>query len=242
VSAEEEHAMSILNRILTVVKSNLNDLISRAEDPAKMLDQMLLDMRDQLAQAKREVAAAIADEKRLEQHYLSEDQQGKEWERKAEMAVTKGDDDLAKEALRRQAEHAKYAADYKRQWDLQRESTEKLRTALVALNAKIEEAGRKRNLLVARQRRAEAQKKIQETMSGLTDTSAFDTFERMGEKVDRAEAEAAATTELGEELSGEALEKKFAALEGEGGVEERLAAMKAKLGKGPKTAEASGNP
>ncbi len=223
--------MSILSRVLNVVRSNLNDLISRAEDPAKMLDQMLLDMREQLAQAKQEVARAIADEKRLEQQYLSEQQQAAEWGRKAELAVGKGQDDLAREALRRQAEHERTGAEYQRQWTLQRDSAAQLRSALTALNAKIEEARRKRNLLVARQRRAEAQKRIHETMSGLNDTSAFDTFERMAGRVEQTEAEAAAAAELGGELSGETLEKKFAALEHDRDIESRLTALKSRVGK-----------
>ncbi len=225
--------MGILNRVMTVLKANLNDLINRAEQPEKMLNQVLLDMQEQLAKAKQEVAAAIADEKRLEQQYRNEAEQAREWERKARLAVEKGDDELAKEALRRQAEHERYSLEYKRQWEKQKESTEKLRVALQALNRKIEEARRKKTLLIARQRRAEAQKRIHETMTGLTDTSAFDTFERMAAKVEQMEAEAAASAELGEELSGEALEKRFAELEAGQDVEQALAALKAKMGKTP---------
>lgn len=113
-----------------------------------------------------------------------------------------------------------------------RENTEKLRGALQQLNRKIEEARRKKNLLIARQRRAEAQMRIHETMSGLTDTSAFESFERMAAKVEDSQARAAAAVELGEELSGEALEKKFTALEQGQDVEQALAALKAKMGKG----------
>ncbi|MBI3990317.1 MAG: PspA/IM30 family protein [candidate division NC10 bacterium] len=223
--------MGILERVMTVLKANLNDLINRAENPEKMLNQILLDMQEQLAKAKQEVAAAIADEKRLEQQYRNEVEQAREWERKARLAVEKENDELAKEALRRQAEHERYGLDYKKQWERQKESTEKLRTALQALNRKIEEARRKKTLLVARQRRAEAQKRIHDTMTGLTDTSAFDTFERMAAKVEQVEAEAAASAELSEELTGEALEKRFAELEAGQDVEQALAALKAKMGK-----------
>lgn len=223
--------MGLMTRAWTVLRSNLNDLIRQAEDPEKMLEQVLIDMQRQLAQAKQEVAAAIADEKRLEQQYLAEGAQAKEWERKAELAVGQGQDDLAREALTRQAEHARYSAEYRTQWEAQRENTEKLRAALHQLSRKIEEARRKKNLLVARHRRAEAQTKIHETMSGLTDASAFETFERMATRVDEKEARAAAAVELGEELTGEALDKKFAALESGQDVEQALAALKAKAGK-----------
>lgn len=223
--------MGILNRVMTVLKANLNDLINRAEQPEKMLNQLLLDMQEQLAKAKQEVAAAIADEKRLEQQYRNEVEQAREWERKARLAVEKGDDELAKEALRRQSEHERYSLEYKKQWERQKASTEQLRVALQALNRKIEEARRKKTLLIARQRRAEAQKRIHDTMTGLTDTSAFDTFERMAAKVEQMEAEAAASAELGEELSGEALEKRFQELEAGQDVEQALAELKAKMGK-----------
>lgn len=223
--------MTLVSRAWTVLRSNLNSVISRAEDPEKMLNQIVVDMQQQLAGAKQEVAVAIADEKRLEQQYLAEAEQAREWERKATLAVEKGQDDLAREALRRQAEHARYAVEYRKQWEGQRESTEKLRTALHDLQRKIEEARRKKNLLVARQRRADAQAKIHQTMSGLSDTSAFETFDRMATKVEETEARAAAAVELGEELSGEALEKKFAALEAGQDVEQALAALKARTGR-----------
>lgn len=223
--------MGLMSRAWTVLRSNLNDLISRSEDPEKMLNQVIVDMQQQLARAKQDVAAAIADEKRLEQQHLAEAEQAKEWERKATLAVEKGQDDLAREALVRQAEHARYAVEYRKQWETQRENTEKLRASLHELSRKIEEARRKKNLLIARQRRAEAQAKIHETMSGLKDTSAFETFERMAAKVDETEARAAAAVELGEELTGEALEKKFAALETGQDVEQALAALKNKVGK-----------
>ncbi len=223
--------MGLMSRAWTVLRSNLNDLISRSEDPEKMLSQIVIDMQEQLAGAKQEVAAAIADEKRLEQQHLAEAEQAKEWERKATLAVEKGQDDLARDALRRQAEHARYAGDYRKQWEIQRENTDKLRAGLHELSRKIEEARRKKNLLIARQRRAQAQAKIHETMSGLSDTSAFESFERMAAKVDETEARAAAAVELGEELTGEALEKKFAALETGQDVEQALAALKAKVGK-----------
>lgn len=223
--------MGLMSRAWTVLRSNLNDLISRSEDPEKMLSQIVIDMQQQLGRVKQEVAAAVADEKRLEQQHLAEAEQAKEWERKATLAVEKGQDDLAREALRRQGEHARYAVEYRKQWEIQRESTEKLRAGLHDLSRKIEEARRKKNLLVARHRRAEAQAKIHETMSGLSDTSAFETFDRMAAKVDETEARAAAAVELGEELTGEALEKKFAALESGQDVEQALAALKARSGK-----------
>jgi phage shock protein A len=223
--------MGILDRVTTVLKSNLNALINKAEDPEKMLDQVLIQMREQLGEAKREVAVTIADEKRLGAQLEAELEQVREWEQRATLAVQKGDDELAREALRRKAEHEQIAVGYKRQWDTQKASTENLKNALRALSQKIEEAARKKNLLIARQKRAEAQKHIHEVMTGLTDSSAFETFDRMAAKVDQLEAQAGAAVEISQELSGDTLEQRFKALEGSGDVDQELNALKARVQK-----------
>ena len=160
--------MGILERIRTVLKSNINALISKAEDPEKMLNQLLMDMNEQLLEAKKQVAMSIADEKKLERQALENKSQGEEWERKAMLAVKAGKDDLAKEALLRKQEYDGYAASFQKEFESQHASVEQLKDALRQLQAKIEEAGRKKNLLVARAKRAEAQKQIQQTMGSLS--------------------------------------------------------------------------
>ena len=221
--------MAILDRIATVIRSNLNALINQAEDPEKMLDQILIDMRQQLQEAKREVAVAIADEKRLAAQTEAGLDQVREWDRRAVLAVQRGEDDLAREALRRKAEQEQLAASYKTQWEAQKTSTDNLKNALRALSEKIEEAARKKNLLIARQKRAQAQKHIHEVMTGLSDTSAFEAFDRMAARVDQMEAQAAATAEISQELSGETTEQRFRALEGSVDVEQELMALKARV-------------
>ena len=188
--------MGFFGRLATLIKSNLNDLISKSEDPEKMLNQVILDMNTQLVEAQKQVAVAIADEKKLKKQLDNESSVAEEWERKAMMAVRAGDDQLAKEALLRKKEHDALAAQFKDQWEKQKQATDQLKTALRALNHKIEEAKRKKNVLIARKRRAEAMKSIQETMSGLSDTSAFDTFDRMASKIDQMEAETEVCTTL----------------------------------------------
>ncbi len=223
--------MGIMDRVATVLKSNLNYLINKAEDPEKMLDQILIQMRQQLLEAKREVAVAIADEKRLGAQLEAEIEQVREWERRATIAVQKGEDDLAREALRRKADHEQIAIGYKKQWEAQKASTDNLKNTLRALSQKIEEAGRKKNLLVARQKRAEAQKHIHEVMTGLSDTSAFESFDRMAAKVEQTEAQAEAAVEISDELSGDTMEQRFRALESSTDVEQELHALKAKVQK-----------
>lgn len=206
--------MGLFSRLGALIKSNLNDLISKAEDPEKMLNQVLVDMKTQLVEAKKQVAVAIGDEKRLKKQWDEQLAQGKEWERKAMLAVQAGDDELAKEALLRAKEHEELSAQFEQQWVHQKDAVDKLKGQLRILSNKIEEAKRKRNILIARQKRAEAQKTIQTTMAGLSDTSAFDTFDRMAEKIEQIEAEAEANSELAGELQGgDTLTQRFRALE-----------------------------
>ena len=206
--------MGMFDRLKTVISSNINSLISKAENPEKMLNQMVIDMNEQLIESKKAVAMAIADEKKLERDMLENKTKADEWEKKAMLAVRAGRDDLAKEALLRKQEFEGYATQLTQQWEAQKQSVEKLKEALRQLQSKIEEANRKKNILVARAKRAEAQQRINQTMSSLSgNKSAFDTFERMERKVDEIEAGAEAMKELDDATSGATLEKQFAQLE-----------------------------
>jgi phage shock protein A len=225
--------MGFFQRLATLIKSNLNDLISRSEDPEKMLNQIVEDMTNQLGEAKKMVALSIADEKKLEKQTQQELATAAEWERRAMLAVRAGDDNLAKEALSRKKEHESLGEQFKDQWQKQKTSVDQLKLALRALNAKIEEAKRKKNLLIARKKRAEAQKAIQETMGGLRNASAFETFDRMAGKIEQMEAEASAQAELNEEYSGDVLAHKFSQLEQTKGAEEDLLSLKRKMGLAP---------
>ena len=225
--------MGIFSRLAQLIKSNLNDLISKSEDPEKMLNQIVLDMNNQLVEAKKQVAASIADEKRLAKQYEQEAANAAEWERRAMMALRAGNEELAKEALSRKKEHDQLSQTFNDQWSKQKASVDQLKRALRMLNDKIEEAKRKKNVLVARKKRAEAQKAIQETMHGLKDQSAFETFDRMSAKIDQLEAEAEAGAELQEEYTGDSLAHKFQSLERDAGAEDELAALKRKMGLAP---------
>jgi phage shock protein A len=222
--------MGIFARLATLIKSNLNDLISRSEDPEKMLNQVVIDMANQLIEAKKQVAVSIADEKRLAKQAEQEASNAAEWERRAMLAIKAGDDALAKEAINRKKEHDALAQTLKDQWQKQKNAVEQLKTALRMLNNKIEEAKRKKNVLIARKKRAEAQRAIQETMSGMNNASAFETFDRMSQKIDQIEAEAEASTEIAEQYTGDSLAEKFGQLEASAGADDELMALKRKMG------------
>jgi len=222
--------MGIFDRISTLFRSNINDLISRAENPEKMLNQLILDMKTQLAKAKQEAAAAIADEKKLQADAEGLKKQADDWERRAMLAVQEGRDDLATQALMRYNEALQGAQQLHETWVRHKAETEQLKVSLRQLNDKIEEAKRKKNILVARAKRAEAQARIQQTMAGMSDKSAFDSFERMAEKIEDIERKALAAAELQQEFSGDDLMQQFKSLEYKGTSDQQLLELKAKMG------------
>jgi phage shock protein A len=225
--------MGIFDRFASLLKSNINDLISRAEDPEKMLTQILVDMRSQLAKAKQQVATAIADEKRLKDQAEAEFKQAEDWENKATLALKENREDLARQALIRQNEHKSHGEQLAQTWETHRLETEKLKNSLRDLNDKIEEAKRKKNLLIARQRRAQAQKRIAETMSSMSEKSAFDAFARMEERIETNERQLKASIEIEEEFTGDKLAQDFKQLErgaSSNSVDMQLLALKQKMG------------
>ena len=225
--------MGLFDRLSTLLRSNINDLISSAENPEKMLNQILVDMRSQLAKAKQQVATAIADEKRLRDQADGEYRQAQDWEKRAMLALQENREDLAKQALLRQGEHLTHAQQLEQTWQSHRLETEKLKNSLRDLNDKIEEAKRKKNLLVARQRRAAAQKRIAETMSSLSEKSAFEAFARMEERIEQSERQLKASVEIDEEFSGDTLANQFKQLErgaASTNVDVRLIELKQKMG------------
>jgi phage shock protein A len=220
--------MGVLDRVSTILRANINDLIDRAEDPEKMVRQLLQDMENQLIQVKTQVAAAIADEQRLKERWQQNEQQSAEWQRKAELAVQKGQDDLAKEALSRRNTFQQTAVGFKEQYEDQARQVEQLKDALDKLEGKIQEARTKKDLLIARHRRAKAETQIQETMARVDTTGVMGSFERMEEKVRTQEARAKA---LGD-LDRDTLETRFQQLEEEDELDEQLKALKSQLGAG----------
>ncbi|HEX6250974.1 MAG TPA: PspA/IM30 family protein [Gemmatimonadaceae bacterium] len=205
--------MGIFDRIARLFRSNVNELISRAEEPEKMLNQIIADMRTQMVRAKQQVAAAIADEKRLQEQTVQELRQAEDWERRAMLAVRENRDDLAKQALVRRSEHVARGSQMQITWEAHKQETDRLKNQLRELNDNIEEASRKKNLLIAKQRRAQAQERIAETMSRISDKSAFEAFARMEEKISANELRVRASVEIDEEFSGDALGREFSRLE-----------------------------
>ncbi|MBI2571683.1 MAG: PspA/IM30 family protein [Candidatus Schekmanbacteria bacterium] len=202
---------------------NINDLMDRAEDPQRLLDQVLREMEDSLREAKVQVARAIADEKKLMHQYETQAAKAEEWERKAVLAVQKGEDDLAREALRRKRSFAESAEGFSAQINSQQQLTATLRNSLRELELKVDEARRRKALLIARAKRAEAQKTIQRVMRGMSTKGTTSSFDRLEAHVGQLEAEAEATVEA----SGDPFERRFQALEVDDELESELTLLKA---------------
>lgn len=222
--------MSVLDRISTLLKSNINALLSDAEDPEMVLDQILRDMRKHYREAYQQVQTSIADEKILNNNYTKERRVTEEWHRKAVLALKQNREDLAREALTRKQEHEQLAMTYLAQLEKQSAMVEQLKRSLVELDRKIDEANRKKPLIIARKKRAEAQKSITTMMSKVDDRSAFEAFARLEEKVEALEAEAEAAEDMLALETTADLEKEFQALEAGGDVEHEMLALKASLG------------
>ncbi|MBV9581564.1 MAG: PspA/IM30 family protein [Chloroflexi bacterium] len=218
--------MGILDRVSTLLRANVNDMIDRAEDPEKVVKQLIADMNNQLIQVKTQVAASIADEKQLYQRYQDNAQKAADWQARAEMAVEKGQDDMAREALSRRNAFQQTADGFKEQYDQQAQQVETLKTALHELEAKIQDAQTKEQLLIARSRRAKAETQIRTTLSGMDQSSALASFQRIEEKVSQQEARASAMAEL----DTDTMEHRFQLMEQESEVDKQLADLKSKKG------------
>ena len=226
--------MGLFDRLSRVVRANINDLVSKAEDPEKVLEQAVIDMQEDLVQLRQAVARSIATQKRTEQQYNKNQSEASNWQQRAQLALGKGDENLAREALVRKKSFADTASSLKTQLDQQSSQVTSMKRNLIALESKISEAKTKKDMLRSRANAAKANKQLQDSVSNLGTSSAMGAFERMEDKVMQLEAESETAAELG----GTGIEQQFAALEAGSGVDDELAAMKAQIGGGSVNQEA----
>ena len=218
--------MALLERVSTLVRANLNDLIDKAEDPEKMIKQVMLDMQNQLLQVKTQVAIAIADQHLLEKKEKENEGKVAEWMRKAELAVDKKQDDLARAALQRVESYRDLTSSFAQQVTDQKAQVENLKTALRQLDQKLAEAQAKADLLITQHRRARAVGKASEAKMNAGNGSKAAAFDRMKHKVVREEAVSQAKAEI----ATDDVEDRLAALEKEDRIEQLLSELKAKRG------------
>ena len=221
--------MGFFERLSRLFRANLNDLVSRAEDPAKILDQSVADMQADLIKLRSAVATAIASQKRIQNQAEQAESQSRTWYERAELALKKGEEDLAREALSRRKTYQETATALKAQLSTQSTQIDALKKNLMALEGKIAEARTKKDMLKARAQAAKAQEQLQGAVGGLSTDSSMAAFERMEEKVQAMEARGQAAAEL----AGSDLESRFQSLEAGGDVDAELAALKASLNPAP---------
>jgi phage shock protein A len=218
--------MALLERVGTLIRANLNDLVDKAEDPEKMIKQLILDMQNQLLQVKTQVAVTIADQHLLMKKRQEHEQSAEEWVRKAELAVTKGQDDLARAALERSMTARQTAESFAEQVADQTAQVENLKTALRKLELKLAEARSKSDVLIAQHRRARALTRASQARLAMGDGSTTVALDRARNKVDHAEAFGQAEAQL---LTDD-VDERLAALEKQDAVEKLLAELKARKG------------
>lgn len=216
--------MALLERVSTLIRANLNDLIDKAEEPEKMIKQVILDMQNQLMQVKTQVAIAIADQHVLEKKQKDNAEKETEWIRKAELAVDKKQDDLARAALERSMSYKQMAASFDSLVADQKTEVENLKSALHSLEQKLAEAQSKSEMLIAQHRRSRALAKASDARIAIGDQSKSATFDRMESKVHRAEA----VSKVKAEMAGDNLEDRLAALEKQDEIEKLLNEIKSR--------------
>jgi phage shock protein A len=219
---------SIIDRLSRLIRANVNDLIDQAEDPEKMIDQILREMQENIVMARAQVASMIAQEKELEMDAAETSKLADEWGKKAERAVTAGKDDLAREALRRKRDNQENSTIYREQLGVQTQAVTKLKEQLRQLEAKYQATLGSRDALVARQRRARAQRQVADAVVVFTPLDPASELDRMERKIRSEEAHAAAALEMG----NESFDSQMQALEGDSDVEDELQALKRSLGAG----------
>ncbi len=220
--------MALLERVSTLVRANLNDLIDKAEEPEKMIKQVILDMQNQLMQVKTQVAIAIADQHLLEKKQKENQDKSAEWMRKAELAVDKKQDDLARAALERSMSYKQMSESFDQQIADQKLQVENLKSALHKLEQKLAEAEAKSDMLIAQHHRTRALGKASDARIAMGEGSKAAAFDRMERKVMHSEAVSQAKSEL----AASDMEDRLAALEKEDQIDKLLAELKARRSAG----------
>jgi phage shock protein A len=215
--------MALLERVGTLIRANLNDMVDRAENPEKLLKQVILDMQNQFLQVKTQVAIAIADLHLLEKKKKENSDKEVEWMRKAELAVDKKQDDLARAALDRALGYKQFTASFDEQISDQRAQVEILKSALQKLDAKLAEANAKVDVLIAQSRRARSMEKATSAQLSVDERNKVATMERMKNRIQRAEAVSQARVEV---VAGDDIEHRLAVLEKDDQIDKMLTEMK----------------
>ncbi|MBE6846342.1 MAG: PspA/IM30 family protein [Ruminococcus sp.] len=224
--------MGIFSRLSDLLKSNINDLIDKAEDPEKMVKQIIIDMQKELNDSTQALGKAMAAERTAKNQYDAAAAKSAEWENKAKQALTAGDEELAKKALENKVKADKNTEQYKEMYETISSQTETIRTQVEVLKSKLQEAKSRQAMLIARSKMADTQKELAKASGGFDPNSASEKFDRMEEKIMAKEAEAQAFTEIAAEnnVENDDTAKQFEKLETDSKVSSELERLKAEMG------------
>lgn len=223
--------MGIFRRLSDLLKSNINDLIDRAEDPEKMVKQIIIDMQTELNKATQNYGKAKASERLAEKKYLEAEKVSKNWEEKAKIALAQGNQELAKQALAKKVRADEDLANYKEMYESISNQTEAIGNQVEVLKSKLEEAKSRQAMLIARSQMAETKKNLAKSTGGFDSTSAMEKFNRMEEKIERKEAEADAFSEIAG-MDNDDLSGSFEQMEKDAKVDAELARLMAEMNGG----------
>jgi phage shock protein A len=221
--------MGLMDRLSRLIRANVNDMLERAEDPERMLNQILRDMESNITTARSQIAAMIAQEKELEADLAEVQELSQEWQAKAQRAVQAGKDDLAREALRRKRDNDESAAVYQQQLAVQQQTIEKLKSQLRTLESKYQSTLSQRDALIARQRRAVAQQQVAQTLTTFSPMDPTSELDRIERKIRSGESQVTAMIEMHDD----SLDVQLAELDVDDDVEQELQALKAGMGSTP---------
>lgn len=221
--------MSIFQRLSDLLKANVNDMIDKAEDPEKMVKQIILDMDKQMVESTQALGKAMASERQIKKQYDDAAAKSKSWEDKAKMAITAGDQELAKKALAEKVKVDANVAQFQKMYETVSSQTAVIREQVETLKVKLEEAKSRQLMLIARSKMADTQKDLAKSLGGIDSSNAFNKLDKMEDKIEAKEAEAQAFTEI----AGPASDKDdpFKKLEQTSAVDSELARLMAEMGK-----------
>lgn len=226
--------MNLFDRFTRVAKSNLNNIVKNLEDPEKVMNQAVEDMQADLVKVRQSYAEVTATQRRLLKQKEQADALANDWYQRAQLALQKNEDGLAKEALTRRQQQMDVVQDLQKQVDAQTSAIDQLYSSMQMLESKIMEAKAKKDQMIARARTAQSTQKVNDMLSGVTGKTSMDAFTRMEEKVEALEASAEVSAEMGNLNAlpggGGDLEKEFKMLESGDAVDEELKRMKGLLG------------
>lgn len=219
--------MAIFERISDLVRSNINDLIDKAENPEKMVKQIIIDMEDQLRKATQGLGTAMGSLNQVKKQLENAKEQSNNWQAKAKACLEQGNEELAKQALENKVKQDKMVTQYQEMSNSMEAQVNEIKSQIDVLKQKLEEARSKQAMLVARSQMADAKSQMAKTLGNMDSKSAFAKMDKMEQKIEQKESQADAFSQI----SGveDAPNDPFAQMDQENSINAELEKLKQKM-------------